>query len=184
MSMVSKTNIAAKEAKVNIIKERLAECEMIFSVPLAGLSVAEVRDLKSKLPPTTTAGTVKNTLMRRAIAESKWETAGEFTKQSSIWVFVKDDIKGSVKAYSTFAKDLKREDINGGVLEGVAYDAEGIGAISELPSRKELIAKIASAIKMVPTKLGRSVNAVPTKVARAIKLAVADESEGDAPAAE
>jgi len=61
--------------------------------------------------------------------------------------------------------------VRGGVLEGTMYDSAGVAKIGELPSKKELIAKIAGGINMVPTKLARVVAAPNTKLARAIKLA-------------
>lgn len=157
---------------------------MLFATDLSGLSVKEVSDLKRRLPATSTVMTVKNTLMRRAIADSKWEAAGEFSKNSSMWFFVDEDFKGTVQTYEKFADELKREGIKGGVFEGERVDAKGITAIAALPSKKELITQIARSIKMVPTKVGRGVKAVPSKLARAIKLAVADEESGDKPAAE
>lgn len=183
--MVSPTNIAKKTAKVDTVKSRLETCQMLFAGNLSGLSVKQVAELKLSMPPTTTVMTVKNTLMRRAIADTKWEAAGEFSNYSNMWFFVNEDFKGTVNAYEQFVNGLKREDgIKGGVFEGERCDAKGIADIAALPSKKELIAQIARSIKLVPTKLGRGVKAVPSKLARAIKLSVADEESGDAPTAE
>ncbi len=172
--------VAHKIAKVEAVKERLATAQMIFSIPLAGLKVIDVSNFKKALPEGSSSMTVKNTLMRRAIEESQWDVAGSLTSESSIWVFVGEDIKGTVEAYNTFADPLKRDPIKGGVMEGVLYDTAGINAIAALPSKKELIEEFARLVKMVPTKVARSVKEVPTKLARAIKLAIADEGDGDA----
>lgn len=178
--MVSETNIALKAKKVETVKERLSKCQMIFAARSDGLTVAQISKLRNQLPPTTTVATVKNTLMRRAIADSEWELAGEFISQPSMWFFVEDDFKGTVKAFESFTKELKREELKGGVFEGKACSTTEIQSIAALPSKIELITKVAVALKMVPTKLGKSINSVPTKVARSIKLAVADEKGGDA----
>lgn len=185
--MVSEANIAVKAKKVQSVKDRLEDAQMLFSVPLDGLTVPQVLELKGTMPEGTKIGTVKNSLMRRAIADTPWVNAESLTKKSSMWFFVGEDMKGTVNAYTAFAKTAGREpDVNGGVFEGIAYDEEGIKAIAALPSKKELITKIAFSIKAVPTKVARSIKAVPTKVGRAIKLAVADgAAEADvAPPAE
>jgi large subunit ribosomal protein L10 len=65
----------------------------------------------------------------------------------------------------------KPEAIGGGVLEGKLYDAKGVNAIGDLPSKQELYAKIAAAINAVPKGLAVTVKQVPEKTARAIKLA-------------
>lgn len=182
ITMVSQTNIDRKAAKVAAVKEQLDNSQLVFAAPLDGLSVADMYQLRQKVPKTTKVMTVKNTLMRRAIAESDWEGLGDFTTQSNIWFFVGEDVKGTVQAYEKFVVgELKKQPVKGGMMEGVVYDSEGIDTVSALPSRIELITKIAVLIKMVPTKVGRAVHAVPSKLARAVKLAVADE-DGDAPA--
>jgi len=53
---------------------------------------------------------------------------------------------------------------------------DDIKALEKLPSKMELIAKIAGSIKQVPTKLAVGVKQVPTKLAIGIKAV----SEGDA----
>lgn len=180
-SMISETNIAAKAKKVASAKERLDSSEMIFSVPLEGLTVTAIRELKDCVPESTTLGTIKNTLMRRAIADTQWACAESLTKQSSIWFFVQqDDMKETVAAYKKFAKSNSREaTFNGGVFEGSVYDGPGIEQVAGLPSKQELITKIAISIKAVPTKVARTIKAVPTKVGRAVKLAVADEEKSE-----
>lgn len=58
-------------------------------------------------------------------------------------------------------------------------------AISKLPTKQELMQRLAVALNSVPTKLGRSINLVPTKVGRAVKLAFApDEEDGEEGASE
>lgn len=65
-----------------------------------------------------------------------------------------------------------------GVFGGELLDGPGVVAISKLPTKQELIQRLAIALKSVPTKLGRSINLVPTKVGRVVKLAFADEGAG------
>jgi large subunit ribosomal protein L10 len=62
-------------------------------------------------------------------------------------------------------------------LEGTTYDTSGVDAISKLPSKLELYAQIAGAIKAVPTKVARVIKAPGSKLARAIKLATMPEPD-------
>ncbi len=52
-------------------------------------------------------------------------------------------------------------------MDGVLYTGKGIDEITNLPTKIELITKIAQGIKAVPTKVGLGVNAVPRKFGRA-----------------
>lgn len=72
-----------------------------------------------------------------------------------------------------------------GVFGGEVLDGPGVLAISKLPTKQELMQRLAIALNSVPTKLGRSINLVPTKVGRAVKLAFAPDGEdGDEASAE
>jgi large subunit ribosomal protein L10 len=118
---------------------------------------------------------VKNKLMTRAIEGTTYEPVGDkFLKGANMWFFIEEDIGGTVKAWNQFVKDKGLKDthnIYGGNIEGTNYDEAGVTAISKLPSKIELITRIAGSIKAVPTKVARVINAPGTKMARAIKLA-------------
>merc|ERR1712113_95449 len=89
-----------------------------------------------------------------------------------MWFFIQEDVAGTLEKYGDYTKqeNLKESHpVLGGSMQGVVYDAAGVEAVSKLPSKIELIAKIAASIKAVPTKLGRSIKSVPTKLARVIK---------------
>lgn len=183
IQMAAPAVIARKAAKVEYAKARLEESQFVFQAALSGLSVSQVSELKRSLPEGSTCGTVKNTLMKRAIEGTEWSVVGDLCKDSTVWFFVKTDIKGTVDAYKKFAKEHKRDELLGGCMQGTIYDVNGVKAIAELPTMDELHTQIACLIKAVPTKLARTVKAVPTKLGRAINMAVADPEKADAPAA-
>lgn len=178
--MRSAVKLQKKVDKVTAVKEKLAESETVFQVALPGITVAQISALKGELPEGSVCATVKNTLMKRAVEDSDWSCVNELCVGSSVWFFVKDDLKGTVEAYKKWAKKNKREDILGGAMDSVLYNSDQMKAIAALPSKKELYEKIAVLLKVVPAKLGKSVNAVPTKLARAINLAVNNPEEGAA----
>lgn len=168
------STLEGKKESVAKVKELLDKSEMIISVPASGITVSQVQQLRRSLPEGTTAKVVKNKLMARAVEDTTWEAIGDdFLKGANMWFFIEEDIGGSVKSWNDFTKDTGLDEliINGGNIEGTNYDETGVAAISKLPSKMELIAKIAGGIKAVPTKLARVTNAPATKMARAIKLA-------------
>merc|ERR1719161_2855153 len=67
----------------------------------------------------------------------------------------------------------------GGVLDGSLLDVAGVEAVGKLPSKQELIQRIAVAINEAGAgRIVRLINQVPTKVARSIKLATEEDGEG------
>jgi len=117
---------------------------------------------------------VKNKLMVRALEGTEYEPAGSLLKGPNMWFFIEEDIGASIKAFKQFTKETNKKEshfIRGGVLEGNLYDEQGCDTIGELPSKQDLYAMIAGAVKAVPTKVARVIKAPNSKLARAIKLA-------------
>jgi large subunit ribosomal protein L10 len=173
------TTREGKTETVNKVKALLDSSEMIFSVPASGVAVSEVQTLRRSLPEGTTMSVVKNTLMKKAIEGTDYETAAEGIKGANMWFFIEEDIGATVKAFNSFVKEEDMQDMTilAGILEGTVYDAAGVVAISKLPSKKELLATIAARIQALPTKVARVIKAPGIQVARAIKLAGEVESD-------
>ena len=168
------STLEGKKETVGQVKELIDTSAMIVTVPASGITVSQVQTLRRSLPEGTTMKVVKNKLMNRAIEGTEYEPASEMLKGANMWFFIEEDIGGTVKSWNSFVKEegLKEtHSIMGGNIEGTNYDAKGVDAISKLPSKKDLIAKIAGGIQAVPTKVARVVKAPGIKVARAIKLA-------------
>jgi len=173
------TSLEGKKARVEKLKGLLDTSEMIFTMPANHLSVDEVQTLRKSLPESTTMSVVKNKIMGRATAGTDYEEAtASLLKGANMWFFIEEDIGATVKAVTAFQKDYAKAEthgIIGGIIEGVAYDAKGVSDISKLPSKIELITKIAGSIKAVPTKVAKVIKAPGDKLGRAIKLATAEE---------
>ncbi|GMH63604.1 hypothetical protein TrVE_jg5434 [Triparma verrucosa] len=175
------TTMEGKTNRVAFVKDKLSSSEMIFSIPSEGLTVSQSSDLRSSMPEGTTVALIKNTLMTRAIADTgAWESSGEMLKGTNMWFFIESDIKGTLTAFKKFQKENDKAESNpiqGGVIDGDLLDLAGVKQVGELPSKKELIARIAGGLNMVPTKVAKVVKAPSSKLARAIQLATEEKKE-------
>eukprot|EP00561_Arcocellulus_cornucervis_P012550 CAMPEP_0185800496 /NCGR_PEP_ID=MMETSP1322-20130828/912_1 /TAXON_ID=265543 /ORGANISM="Minutocellus polymorphus, Strain RCC2270" /LENGTH=216 /DNA_ID=CAMNT_0028496137 /DNA_START=8 /DNA_END=658 /DNA_ORIENTATION=- len=174
------TTLEGKQSRVGGLKERIDASQMVFTCPAGGLSVAQTQSLRRSLPEGSSVSVVKNTLMARALEGTDYDIATDLAKGPNMWFFIEDDIGGTIKAFNSFTKDFDKKETHGligGAMEGILYDAAGVKAIGALPSKDELIARIAGGINAVPTKLARVVKAPNSKLARAIKLATEENSE-------
>lgn len=160
-----------KQEIVADLKQQLSEVQLALVIDYKGLTVAEIADLRGRLRESgATCKITKNTLMRIATEDDKaWKPINQFLQGTSAFLLLKDDLGKGIKAYEAFQKDTKKTEIRGGVMEGRALSQADIKAITELPTKEELIARIAGAIKAVPTKLAVGTKAVPTKLAVGIK---------------
>jgi len=175
------STLDGKKEKVEIVKNLIDSSEFVFSIPGDTLTVSQVQTLRRSLPETSTMTMIKNKLMARACTGTKYEEPTKsLLKGSNMWFFIEDDLGGTVKALKAFTKEADKKEthmILGGIVDGIQYDSKGIEAISNLPSKLELISQIAGSIKAVPTKVARVIKEPGNKLARAIKLATTEESE-------
>lgn len=185
--------VEQKQAIITELKQTLSESQLAIVIEYQGLSVAEITDLRRRLRPTGTVCKVtKNTLMRIAVdGDNNWQPMTEFLKGSSVFLLVQNDMKAAIKAYEEFQKVTKKTELRGGVMEGRALTEADVKALTELPSKEELMARLAGGLKAIPTKLAVGLNAVPTKLAVGIKeipaslvRAIKAVSEKESPAAE
>ncbi|MDJ0696952.1 50S ribosomal protein L10 [Mastigocoleus sp. MO_188.B34] len=156
-----------KKAIVADLKEVLDESSLALIIDYQGLSVAQISDLRNRMRPSgTICKKAKNTLMRLAVKDDeRWQPMTDFLQDSSVFLLVKEEMKEAIKAYEDFQKATKKTELRGGVLDGQALNQDDIKALKELPSKQELMARLAGGIKAVSTKLAVGLNAVPTKLA-------------------
>ncbi|WP_017316679.1 50S ribosomal protein L10 [Mastigocladopsis repens] len=163
--------IEDKKEIVAELKEVLSQSQLALIIDYQGLTVAEITDLRRKMRPTgTVCKKTKNTLMRIAVeGDSRWQPMTEFLTGSSVFLLVQEDMKGAIKTYQDFQKAAKKTELRGGVLDGQALTQDDVKALTELPSKEELMARLAGGLKAIPTKLAVGLNAVPTQLAVGIK---------------
>lgn len=171
-----------KELKVAAMKEHLERSMLIFAIPAAGLDIPKVNSLRNKMPESTTVSVCKNTLIELACKDTDWDHLGEdLTTLENMWFFVGEDGLGdTLKGYEDWMKETattKTHELKGGVFEGAAQDAAATAAILKLPSKKDLMARIAGGIQMAGAQgiAIRLKKAAGGKLARAVKLLVEEE---------
>lgn len=170
-----------KELKVAAMKEHLERSMLIFAVPSSGLSVPMMNNLRSKMPESTTVSVCKNTLIELATEGTEWASVSDLTTLENMWFFVDEDGLGdTLKGYEAWLKETGKASTNaikGGVFEGAAQDPDSTKAILKLPSKKDLMAKIAGAINQAGAQgiAIRLKKAAGGKLAIALKMAVDEE---------
>ena len=197
--------VELKQPIVAEISENIKGAQSVVLVDYRGLTVEQDTRLRKELRE---AGVVykvyKNTMMNFAFKGTEFEALSEYLEGPSAVAISTTDATAPARIICKFAKEAKALEVKGGVVEGTAYDAKGITAIAEIPSREELLSKFLGSIQSPITNFARVLNQLAEKggasaceapaaeaVAEEVKEEVAEApateeaaTEAEAPAAE
>lgn len=139
---------AQKEQLLAEYSERLERAQVMIWSGYTGLTVTQVSDLRSRLRPVGAEGVVvKNTLMRMALENAGLPVDQEMMSSTCLVTFAYDDIAAAAKAVSGFARENDDQfQIKGAVVVGTLMGAEGVRALTTMPSREQLLAQVVGGI--------------------------------------
>lgn len=165
----------AKSEVVAEIKEKLTASAGVIMADYRGLSVKDMRELRTKVR--AAGGEVKvykNTLTEIAVRELALPNMDEFLQGPTAFIFAGEDPVAPAKALVDFKKGHDVLELKGGFVQNTVVDAAGVKAIASLPSREELIAKIMGSMVNPIRGFMSMANAPAGALARALQ-AVADQ---------
>ena len=152
------------------IKADLEGVSAMWVVDACGLTVKETEVLRRAIRESGAIMKVyKNTVMKKALAELDLANLDSILEGPSAFVFCGEDVAAAAKAVTEFAKENKKLEVKGGMMDGAFVGAEDVKAIASLPSKEVLIAQIAGAISGVARGLAVCINGVPSGLARALQ---------------
>jgi large subunit ribosomal protein L10 len=119
---------------------------------------------------------VKNSLAKRALADSGFTALDKSLLGPSTLVWGADDIVALSKEITRWLKDIKNLEIKGGSAGGEAIDAAGVESLSKSPGRTELLSIISGQILAPGAKLSSQLLAMGGKLASQVKT-IADKED-------
>jgi large subunit ribosomal protein L10 len=183
-----------KVGAVAEITEHFSSSSAAVITEYRGLTVKQITDLRRALGRDTTYAVVKNTLTKRAAADAGIPIDDSLLQGPTAIAFVKGDPVDAAKGLRDFAKAHPLLVIKGGVLDGKALSAAEVAKIADLESREVLLAKLAGALKALPTRAAGLFQAPLSQMARLAKAleekkpaeaaAAAPEAAAEAPEAD
>ena len=112
-----------------------------------GLTVAQLKALRTALRGNADYAVVKNTLTAIAAKDAGLEEFADALKGPSAIAFVTGDPVATAKSLRDFAKANPALVVKGGVLDGRPLTAADVTKLADLESREVLLAKAAGAMK-------------------------------------
>jgi large subunit ribosomal protein L10 len=162
-----------KVATVAEIAAKLGESQAVFVSEYRGLSVKQLADVRNALRPTGAEHVVyKNTLARIAVRDAGLDGLEDILVGPTAMTFVSGDIAAAAKALRDTSRTLPQLVIKGGVLGGAALSADDVLALADLPSREELLARIAGAFQAPLNKTAGLLSALPRKFAYGLQALI------------
>ncbi|MBN8222672.1 MAG: 50S ribosomal protein L10 [Spirochaetes bacterium] len=138
-----------------------------------GLDVVAISNLRKKLREAGAKYTVvKNNVFSLALKESG--VAKDFPYDSTLKgpnaiAFTGADVPAVAKVLRDFAKENEKLVLTAGVMESTYFDAKGVKAIADLPSKEQILAQLAAMLNSPATKIAGTLNNVIASLARGIK---------------
>ena len=174
---------AEKTAVIEELASKFQNSSGAVLTEYRGLTVAQLKELRTALRGNATFSVTKNTLAKVAATQAGVgdEVASLLVGPSAI-AFVDGDVAQAAKGLLDFAKANPLLVIKGGVLDGKALTAAEIGKLADLEPREVLLAKLAGAMKATQGRAAAAFNALPTQMAL-LADALRAKLEADAPAA-
>ena len=162
--MASEKILNQKKEEVAKLAEKMKEAKLILLTDYRGINVEDVTSLRANLRNTKAEyKVIKNNITRRALAENGITELDEALVGPTAVIIAQEEYLPSLKAIYKFAKANDFYKIKGGVLDGKASSVEELTTLAQLPSREELIAKLAGCLLANVSKLAATLDAVRVK---------------------
>ena len=156
--------VELKQPIVDEISAVIKDAQSVVVVDYRGLTVAEDTQLRKQLRE---AGVVykvyKNTLVKRVVAGTEFESIADTLEGTNAIAFSKTDATAPARILANFAKTANALELKCGVVEGTFYDAAGIATIATIPSREELLSKLLGSIQSPITNFARVIKQIAEK---------------------
>jgi len=168
------------EDKKQIVSEVNQAANSALSAVLAdyrGVTVSDMTALrKSARDNKVYLRVVRNTLLKRAVADTEYECIQQVLTGPTILAFSEEDPGAAARVLKDFAKGNDKFEIKALSVGGKLLEASDIDVLAKLPTHEQALSILMSVILAPVTKLARTVNEVPSKVTRAV-AAVRDQKQ-------
>lgn len=140
-------NLEDKKAVVAEVAEEIAKAQTVVLAEYNGIKVADLTVLRSKARESGVfLRVVKNTLVRRAVADTQFAPLAEQMTGPLIYSVSADPV-AAAKILNDFAKTNDKLVLKAGSYAGKVLDKAGVQALASIPSRDELLSKLLGVMK-------------------------------------
>ena len=161
--------VELKQPVVAEISAGIANAQSVVLVDYRGLTVEQDTELRKKLREAGVSYKVyKNTMMNFAFKGTEFEGLAPYLNGPSAMAYSSEDATAPARVLAEFAKKASKLEIKAGVVEGNVYDAKGMEAIANIPSRDVLIGRLLGSMQSPITNFARVLKQIAEKDGEAV----------------
>jgi len=171
-------NLEDKKALVAEVAEVAAKAQSVVAAEYRGLTVGQMTELRAKARKSGVyVRVVKNTLARKALAGTSFESVGPKLKGPLVLAFSKDDPGAAARVVKDFAKTNEKLVATLVSLGGQVLPAKDLETVASLPTREQALSILLGTLKAPVQKFVSTLAAAPSKLVRTV-AAVRDQKQG------
>lgn len=159
--MASESVIKQKEELVKSLAEKLKSAKVVILTDYRGISVDAVTKLRTDLRNANAEyRVIKNNIIKRALDMNGESGLDELLTGPTAILMGEEDYLEPSKVMYKFSKENDFYKIKGGIIDGKVVTAEEIITLAKLPSKQELVAKLAGCLLANISKLAVALDQV------------------------
>jgi large subunit ribosomal protein L10 len=170
-----------KQALVAEVGAVAAKAQSVVAAEYRGLTVSQMTELRSKARAQGVyMRVVKNTLARKAISGTAFESIGPKLKGPLVLAFSRNDPGAAARVVKDFAKGNEKLIATLISLGGPVLSGKDLDKVASLPTREQALSQLLGVMKAPIEKLVRMLAAPHTKLVRTIDAVRAQKAAAGA----
>ena len=170
-------NLEDKKALVAEVAAVAQKAQSVVAAEYRGLTVGQMTELRAKARKQGVyMRVVKNTLARKALAGTSFESVGPKLKGPLVLAFSKDDPGAAARVVKDFAKANEKLVATLVSLGGQVLPGGDLEKVASLPTREQALSMLLGVLKAPMQKLVGTLAAPASKLARTV-AAVRDQKQ-------
>lgn len=171
-------NLEGKKAIVAEVNETAANALSLVIADARGVDVTNMNALRAKArAENVQLRVVRNTLAKRAFAETDYACVEEVLVGPSLFAFSMEDPGAAARLFKDFAKENEDFEVKALSVSGQLLPSEQIDTLAKLPTLEQALGMLANVTLAPVTQLVRTLNEVPSKVTRVVAAVKTQKEE-------